>query len=280
MEFDFFDSQYNALVSGMAKLMPFIDFYADRLALIRSAISILRDHVVNNGFDSEEEEVLFFKQVKPRFYALFIFEVEHYNMLFTLPKGTDDMIRDYYYHELSVIGRFFDQHAFLYGYFKRGESAMDKCFFLRSSFDPLQPFAGAGFLGLEAEFWSNQDYNFAKFLALDRLQDFLIKQIGNLNPRFSYAESKRRTVRNELKWTGDKVDLVELAYGIYLMGSLNNGNADLAAIVSWLESSLDIGLGSVYRKFVDISRRKVVSFTRYLDGAREAVARHVLENEG
>lgn len=73
----------------------------------------------------------------------------------------------------------------------------------------------------------------------------------------------------QLQWTGDKSNLVELAYAIYGTKQLNNGDADIIDIVEWLEQTLQISLGRYYQTFADIRMRKAVSKTRYLDHLRD-----------
>lgn len=278
MDKKFVDGLFDALTFRLKGLSS-VGGYSSVLAEIMKTLSMLKNHVLTSDFVDEQSEIVFFKQIKPRFYSLFIFEVEKYNLINCVPVGDDDMLRDYYYKELSFITRYFDQHAFYYQYFKTGQVDMDTTYFLRRTLDPINPHGTVGCPDDSAEnFSTNLDYIFAKFIALERLQKTILQRVKSLNPRFSYYASQELHSKKQLKWTGDKIHLVELVYAIYLTGSLNDGKADLATIVSWMENSLQIRIGSVYRKFIDLSRRKKASITLYLDAAREAIANHALNN--
>jgi hypothetical protein len=79
----------------------------------------------------------------------------------------------------------------------------------------------------------------------------------------------------EIKWTGDVINVIELAYGLWLTGQINNGNASLNQIVRWLEKNLSVSIGIAQRKFSEISRRKRISITKYLDQMKDAIIRKI-----
>jgi hypothetical protein len=119
----------------------------------------------------------------------------------------------------------------------------------------------------DPEFSTPGDFLFAKFLAYERVQEYLINQ---LYP--SEGKEKRKKILN---WTGDKINLIEIAYGIYDTAQINHGDVDLIDIVSWLEESLAISLDRHYRIFSEMKNRKSVSPTRYLDHMGEMVKQHL-----
>jgi hypothetical protein len=142
----------------------------------------------------------------------------------------------------------------------------------------LPDVAGAGVIGVFDEgFSTNQDYNFAKFRALEKLQDYIIERIRLIYIRPEPVIPDVLLSRGKLKWTDEKIKLVELAYGIFLSGSLNNGKLEIADVVHWLEQSLNIDLGVAYRKFISIGRRKNLSYTKYLDEMREKIESYIAE---
>ncbi|WP_316806825.1 RteC domain-containing protein [Pedobacter agri] len=279
MDTKFVDGLYDKLESELLELGSNTEFYPRRLAAISGALKELKAHVVRSGFLTDLDEVMFFKFVKPRFYMLYIYEVELFNLISGVPVGTDDMIRDYYISELSFIKRFYSLHSFLYSYYSREEEAMDDIFFLRRNLDSLLPdVAGIGVIGVcDDGFSTNHDYNFAKFRALEKLQGYILERIRLIYVRAEPVIPDALLLRGKLKWTDEKIKLVELAYGIFLSGSLNNGKLEIAEVVHWLEQSLNVDLGVAYRKFISIGRRKNVSYTKYLDEMRHKIVGYISE---
>lgn len=53
-----------------------------------------------------------------------------------------------------------------------------------------------------------------------------------------------------------KVAAIELGYSIYAVGVLNNGNADIKEIMTYIEASFKIDLGDYYRTYLAMRERK------------------------
>lgn len=279
MDNEFIDGLYYNLEGELIGLGNTTEFYPRRLAAISGALKELKEHVLLEDFVTDRDEIMFFKFVKPRFYMLYIYEVELFNLISGVPVGTDDIVRDYYISELSFVKRFYSLHSFLYDYYSREEEAMDNAFFLRRNLDSLSPdVAGICMIGIGDDgFSTNQDYNFAKFRALEKLQDYILERIRLIYVRPEPVIPDALLSRGKLKWTDEKIKLVELAYGIFLSGSLNNGKLEIADVVGWLEQSLGIDLGVAYRKFISIGRRKNLSYTKYLDEMRDKIESYIAE---
>ncbi|WP_262245831.1 RteC domain-containing protein [Parapedobacter soli] len=248
----------------------------DSLSCIAATIQHLRQYLRAHPFTDDGDEIYFFKYTKPRFYCWHIYVVELHHILGALPVGTDQMVRDYYMSELGVINRFIRQHAFAHEYYLADETAKDEEFFLCRNKTAFPP--GQGYQSEDHGFSTEMDYMFSTFRAYDMLRDFIIRRLRLLykNPESSImaeflAGSKRR-------WSGDKVELIEIAYGIYYTQRINEGKAEISDIVGWLEDSLDVDLAQAYRMFVDITRRKTVSYTKYLDEMRGAIHGQIRES--
>ena len=186
------------------------------------------------------------------------------------------MIREYYLQEIALIKRYFNHNQFAYQYYLHGETALDKDYFLRKNFVPFRQ--GYGIAPADEEFTTNMGYSFARFLANEKLQEFLIKRI-----RLLYHESLDPLMLQFLndgkrQWTGEKINLIELAYGIYYTGQMNNGKADIKDIIGWLESSLNVDLSQAYRMFLDIRRRKATSYTKFLEQMSLTIHEHIDES--
>ncbi|QPH40548.1 RteC domain-containing protein [Pedobacter endophyticus] len=280
MDTEFFDHLYATLEDELIALGNDAAFYPARLAVISKGLKELRERAITDGFITDRDEVMFFKFVKPRFYMLYIYEVERFNLISAIPRGTDDLVKDYYLAELAFIKRVYSQHRFLYDYYQREEEAMDDAFFLRQNLDVLSPdVAGAGIIAVfDDGFSTNQDYNFARFRALEKLEDYIIERIGliYIRPEMSLPPDVL-LLRRKLQWTDEKIKLVELAYGIFLSGAVNNGKLEIADVVHWLEQSLNVDLGVAYRKFISIGRRKNVSYTKYLDEMSAKIVAYISE---
>lgn len=73
---------------------------------IIASISVLRKHIVSNKFNSNQEEIRFFKQVKPRFVSWLIYHLKVYNIESHRPNGSIKIKRKYIRKELDKLKNF------------------------------------------------------------------------------------------------------------------------------------------------------------------------------
>ena len=276
----FADELYNQMEEQLGKVNNNIDSDISKLAesmhTVTTQLNSLKKFVKENGFLNDQEEIKCFKIIYPKFYSWYIYLSEEFNITTNVPIGTEQMIRDYYLQEIALIKRYFNQNQFSYQYYLHDETALDEDYFLRKNFVPFRH--GLVSIPSDDEFSTNQGYPFARFKAYDMLQDFLIKRI-----RLLYHESidplMLQILNNEKRqWTGEKINLVEIAYGIYYTGQMNNGKADLKEIIGWLEFSLNVDLSQAYRMFLDIRRRKTTSYTKFLEQMAKSINHQIDES--
>lgn len=248
----------------------------DSLSCIADTMNELRERIRRHPFEDETDEINFFKYTKPRFCAWQTYVVELHKILSSVPVGTDQMVRDYYMEEIGVVNRFFRLHAFHYQYYVTDEHSKDKQFFLRCNRSLFPP--GRELLPDDPECSTDLDHLFSMFRAYEMLRDFLIGRI-----RLLYQEPNNVFIKEIIQgrkrwWSGTKMELVEFGYGIYFTRRVNGGKADISDIIAWLEASFNEDLAQAYRMFVDITRRKTISHTKYLDEMRGAIHVHIEES--
>ncbi|MBD1385878.1 RteC domain-containing protein [Mucilaginibacter rigui] len=233
-------------------------------ALIREALFKIKSNISEDGFESQNDEIEFFKLFKPAILALKIGLIYRYNLKLNEPVGTSETILKYYESEIKSIQSFFRINSFHYQYYKNNLTNMDTDYFLRNA-GPLD-LPTEDINDLDPNFSTPMSLLFAKFKGYESIQQFSLNQIA-----LACAEPTKKTPGDSLKWTGDSINVVELAYGLYLTGQLNNGNASLNQIVRWLEENLQVKIGVVQRRFTEIGRRKRLSQTKYIDQMKENI---------
>jgi hypothetical protein len=243
-------------------------------ALIDKALAALKAIVLQEDFENTAEEIKFFKFFKPEILAVKIALIYKYNLRLNEPVGTSDSIIQYYESELSHIQSFFRINAFHHQYFRNHLSNMDQFYFIRNAGPldlPIEEISD-----LDPVFSTQMSLLFAKFMGYQAVQDFCLQRITEAleGPVFPVTEA----YKDDMKWTGDSINIVELAYGIYLTGQLNNGNASLNQIVKWLENNLHVKIGIVQKRFSEISKRKRLSQTKFIDQMQENIRRKIDEN--
>jgi hypothetical protein len=243
---------------------------------VRKALQVLKERVEQHPFPNPAEEIHFFKYIKPKFYARQIYEVQLYKIENSKPCGTFEVLKRYYEDELIFINRFFKQNQFLYEYYRNGMTELDTLYFVRGI--EVQMVLFPDIPELQPEFSTSCDYQFSKFIAYELISKELLSKIRAYTNDPVCLSEEPAGEKQMLVWTGDKTNLVEVIYGLFYTGQLNNGNANVADIIKMMEESFQIDLSRAYRNFLDIRSRKRDSPTRYLDKMRESIQQRVDED--
>lgn len=241
------------------------------LKCTRVALKELKGYILKNPFKDETEQIYFFKHIKPKFYCLHIFYLEKYNIETSIPVGDTEMLKSFYKDEIKAVSRFFQHIYFHYQYYRLGATELDELYFVRGV--EVQSVLIPEVPEPDPVFSTSCDYLFSKIKAYELLQDYVLQMLRSLDPAIIPAIDEKELP--ELKWTGDKVNLVEVIYAFYFTGQLNSGNADIALIIQFMERHLKIDLSRAYRDFIDIRKRKVISPTKYIDQMRNSIHKRI-----
>jgi len=247
---------------------------------VRAMMIRLKVLVMTEGFGGPEAEIAFFKHEKPLFVAEQVYLTEYTVLLLGKPMPGSGLVEAYYIEELKRVQTFINRFGFLYQCYKMEAKDLDSVLFLR----------GAGPSGMllpetpdaDPQFSTNGDFLWAKFMAYERLQAWLEEQLalfhgqgkGTATPH-GHADHLMPPIG--LKWTGESINLVELAYGIWLTGQVNNGNVSITEIVEFLEAAFRVRIGKPHRRWQGIANRKRLGYTRFLDECKGAIAKRIEE---
>ncbi|MES2456356.1 MAG: RteC domain-containing protein [Bacteroidota bacterium] len=274
----FYDALYVQLTDSLAAVNAgFTDpvkRFAAAMQEIQGVLTTLREKVLSVPFPTEEIEIGFFKEVKPRFLALKIFYFELYGLDMNRPKGVKEELIDWYQDELGVLKRFFSLHAGLYEYFRTGRMEMDRWYFLRGQ---QVPCAWIEVPTADPLYASQMDYLWGKFIAYELLAEEILRRIGLLDGSL-VVPAAEPVAPLGIKWTGKIVNLGELIYGLYYTGQLNHGNAQLSEIVALFERMFLVKIRDVHHTFGEIRERKVTSPSKFLDSMAAAIRDRVDED--
>ena len=254
-----------------------IDF-SSSISIILKTLDDVQQLVKTNPFKDDEAEIYFFKYIKPKFQSWHIYIIELHHVISMIPISTDQVIKKYYLHELKVINRFFKRYALYYQYYLADDNSKDADYFLSRNLKDLPP--ELKLTTKQDNYTSSLDLLFAKFKAYEMLRDCFVGKIKKLDKKKDLDALEKELLKQRRWWSGNKIELVELAYGLYHSKRINGGKAELGEIISWLENSLNIDLGQSYRMYIDISRRKLVSHTKFLDEMQFNLINHIQNSFG
>ncbi len=226
--------------------------------LFQDIFGRLKEFIKSYHFKDEQEEIKFFKETKPELFCHLIFYRKVYNIEMYMPKGENEVRITYLKKELQRVTDFFCKNKDFYHYYKSKSTHMDKVYFLRGKTD-IKMNLESFYFERDPNFSTNCDFKVAKILANELIESYVKKELYKLENSSSFDEEVKDNnfPKTKLTWTGKKVDLVVLAYGLKLLKCLDYGNVSLKKIVKYLGNIFNFDLGeNVSRDLYDYRLRK------------------------
>lgn len=208
---------------------------------------------------NKQEEIEFFKEIKPQFTSKLIFYNDIYNIEINKPIGDEKRIKKYYYKEIKKLKDFFTKNKEFYKYYRTKNTCLDKKYFLRKKYD-IKLTLESYYFQSDPVFSTSHDYLIAKLIANEKIIVFLEDKLNNQT-----INTFKKNDKNVLKWTGSKVALVELAYALHNEKIINNGNISLNECIKAVETFFNTEIKQHNRIFLEIRNRKTIDKTNFIN---------------
>lgn len=210
--------------------------------VLGEAFDRLKQYIIGYRFQNDDEEIKFFKEIKPRLFCRLIYYRKLYNIEMNRPVGSIEAQREY----------------------------LDSLYFLRGQTDTEQ-YLETFYYELDPQFSTNADFKVAKILANDMLSVYLMGELESLE-----STNLRNMVLplSDVRptWQDSKTDLTELIYLLDSKGCF--GNVPLTQLASYISNAFNVHLDmNLSRTFCDMKIRN--NPTPWLDKAKEALLKRM-----
>ena len=232
-----------------------IEVVLDVVEFLQRSLEDMRTYIVNHPFSNKEEEIYFFKHIKPEVLSRLLYFTEIYNTEMRKPHGSIEVLKKYYNDRLDELTSYFESNLDFYQYYRSKATHLDSHYFVRGHIDfKLCPNCVP--YDRDLEFSTCYDHKAAQILANDMLCIYLNKKLHGVDKQAIIAKSRSFLPEHPFRWTATKIAAVELGYAIYAAGVLNNGQTDIKEIMTFMEASFQIDLGDYYRTYITMKDRK------------------------
>ena len=232
-----------------------IEVVLDVVEFLQRSLEDMRTCIVNHPFSNKEEEIYFFKHIKPEVLSRLLYFTEIYNTEMRKPHGSIEVLKKYYNDRLDELTSYFESNLDFYQYYRSKATHLDSHYFVRGHIDfKLCPNCVP--YDRDPEFSTCYDHKAAQILANDMLCIYLNKKLHGVDKQVIIAKSRSFLPEHPFRWTATKIAAVELGYAIYAAGVLNNGQTDIKEIMTFMEASFQIDLGDYYRTYITMKDRK------------------------
>lgn len=225
-----------------------VKFLEDCLSELRNYFIVLKSLTI-------QDEIIFFKEMKPEVLGLLLYFNKIHNIELKRPIGSNETQSEYYDRELKSLTYFFERNLDFHQYYRANSTYLDEYYFVRGKSKHELCVDSAQYI-LDPLFSTGYDYKVAKIICNEMLRIYLNKKKYSLEKQVIIKKNRELLPHNNLKWTGSKADATELGYSIRDSGVINYGNVDVKEIMNFIEVSFDIDLGDYYRTYVAIKSRK------------------------
>ncbi|MBF8457243.1 RteC domain-containing protein [Kaistella sp. G5-32] len=215
------------------------------------AIRTVKGWVIIHDFDCWENEITFFKKLKPKLIGSFIYYSKLVSFLSALPSSGDKLKRKVFENEFDHLQYFSLENKDFISYCRRNATYLDSKYFLRFKYD-LDVKLSIDIHSYDDRFSSSHDHLVSQMIANDSYEKFLRAELSKL--KNSHTDEERS--HSNIQWSASKVALTELVVALHQTRCLNGGNKDLSETIKWFENNFEIDLGNYHKTLIEIRSRK------------------------
>lgn len=229
------------------------------LALIRTLLDELLEFTSRNSLQNIEEEIIFFREIKPRFLSQYFLMKKAFEFKLLNSYNGGENQKAALTHELELLQQFAAKNMGLYIYYFSDSRHLDSDWFT-SKHNAVNDIEHVEAVEMA------YDIRLGTIMANEFFKVHILKSLETFYTGTLMSQS--------LSWTGSKTDLVELVYALESAHVFNNGAANIKTVASAFESIFSVPLGDFYRTFQSIRIRKK-NQAAFLDRLKEKFIQRV-----
>ena len=240
----------------------------------RQVLDELRDLVIKENFDNTENEIQFFKEIKPKILSKFIYYLKLFSTENKRPLSSIKAQIKFLNTEIDKLQIYFLENREFYNYYRRADTRLDEHYFIRNHAQSMQIHIDTFHFFIDKRFSTSHDAMVATIIAYELLIEYLKKEVNKLKNNSITTNVINSKRVKKLNWTGSKTDAIELIYALHAGGMINNGNSDINEIKEIFEELFGIKIGDPYRTFLNIRIRKI-NRTKLIDFLKDSLLKYI-----
>ena len=220
--------------------------------------------ILEKKFQNTEEEIIFFKEILPKFLSQSFFFKTLHDIETHKPVCSDEDLKIYWNKQLDDLNCFFKKHEEFYHYVRSENTDSDYVYFVRDEYDTLE--SHCSFHNTIDNRVSTEHSNLvAKIISNDKICEYVKSELAKLNNaiHFHSQEKKENSENIKIEWSKSKSALVELIHALFEDKAFNNGDITITQLIAFFECNFNISLGHHSGTFSELIQRN--SPTKYLE---------------
>lgn len=259
-------------ISSQSKRL--IDEAYEMTLYLQDLLFSVKKIVTEEGFKDEEEEIHFFRIIKPQILGKLIYYNKVYRIETTCPVSNGKMYYSYFSGQLANLKREYIDHicnSDFYRYYRSGRTDRDDIFFKRGNINYHDGLNSIVF-EIDPTFSTFFDYKTARIIANELLYSYLLTKINpDEDPDVILQKSESS---KDIFWTESKNALIELVYALHAAGVISHGKIGIRKISLMFQILFRIPLGDLHHAFHRMKTR-TGSRTAFLDQLKTSLEEYM-----
>lgn len=224
----------------------------------------VKKQIIEQDFENDNEEIQFFRTIKPQILGKLIYYNKVYRIETTCPFSNGKMYFNYFSNQLASLKREYIEHicnSDFYRYYRSGRTDRDHSYFKRGNINYHDGLNSIVF-EIDPEFSTFYDYKTARIIANELLYTYLLTKINPEESPDLIAQKPERS--KDIFWTETKNALTELIYALHASGAISYGKISVRKISLMFQILFGITLNDIHHTFHRM-KTKSGSRTAFLD---------------
>jgi hypothetical protein len=257
-----------------SKMMRTADEAYQMILFLKEMLSSIKAEVSQEGFNTEQEEIDFFKSIKPQVLGKLIYYNKIFRIETTCPVDNGKMYYNYFESQFKTLKAEYTEsicNEDFYRYYRAGRTDRDHSYFRLGQINYHEGLK-SGVFEIDVNFSTYYDNKIAHIIAHELLYTYLLNKIDleeNQNMILRSGDTSK-----DISWTNSQTALIELIYALYASNSISHGNLGIRKMALIFQVLFRIPLHDVHHAFHRMKTRSG-SRTIFLDQLKQALEEYM-----
>lgn len=247
-----------------SQMMPTAEEAYQMTLFLKEMLFNIKAQVIQNGFTNEQQEIDFFKNIKPQILGKLIYYNKVFRIETTCPVSNGKIHQSYYENQLKTLKSEYKENICnedFYRYYRAGRTDRDHTYFKLGNInyhDGLK----SGVFEIDLNFSTYYDNKIAHIIANELLYTYMITKINpEENPDTILLNGD---ANKDISWTNSQNALIELIYALYASNSIAFGKIGIRKLALIFQVLFRTPLNDIHHSFHRMKTR-AGSRTAFLD---------------
>lgn len=247
-----------------SQMMPTAEEAYQMTLFLKEMLFNIKAQVIQDGFTNEQQEIDFFKNIKPQILGKLIYYNKVFRIETTCPVSNGKIHQSYYENLLKTLKSEYKEsicNEDFYRYYRTGRIDRDHSYFRLGQVnyhDGLK----SGVFEIDLSFSTYYDNKVAHIIANELLYTYLLTKINpDENPDAILINGD---VNKDISWTNSQNALIELIYALYASNSVAHGKIGIRKLALIFRILFRTPLNDIHHAFHRMKTRSG-SRTAFLD---------------